>query len=304
MNILVTGASGLIGAALVGELVAAGHTVKRLVRAAPRVEQGEYLWDPLHGSIPAPALENLDAVIHLAGENIADGRWTPEKKRLLVESRIQGTQLLSDTLLQLVHPPKIFLSASAIGYYGDRGERVMREDSAPGKGFLPDLCKAWEAAAQPAAQRGIRVSCLRFGIVLSDKGGALAKMLTPFRMRLGGVVGSGKQYASWIDLEDTVDAILHVLNTDSLSGPVNIVAPRPVTNQEFTRILGQALKRPTPFPMPSFAARLAFGEMADALLLASTRVEPARLQASGYPFRYPDLAASLNHILGAGQQAA
>ena len=301
MRMLVSGASGFIGSALVPTLSAGGHTVTRLVRSTPRPGQAEIPWNPAARSIGTPALEGLDAVVHLAGDNIASGRWTAVKKASIRNSRVQGTAVLCEALAQLVKPPKVLLSASAIGYYGDRGETTLREESPPGTDFLAEVCQAWESATVPAVQRGIRVVHLRFGIVLSPAGGALAKMLTPFRLGLGGVVGPGKQYMSWIALDDVLGAIHHALNTEALQGPVNVVAPQPVTNQEFTTTLGKVLRRPTRLPLPALAARLLFGEMADALLLASTRVVPARLVTSGYTFHYPALEKALQHLLGTPQ---
>jgi hypothetical protein len=303
MNVLVTGSTGLVGSTLVSFLTTGGHQVTRLVRHAPRAGQAEVQWDPAAGSIATPGLEGIDAVVHLAGESIASGRWSAEKKAKIRDSRVQGTRVLCEALAQLVTPPKVLVSASAIGYYGDRGDEVLRENSRPGRDFLADVCQAWEAATAPAAQRGIRVVNVRIGIVLSSAGGALGKMLLPFKMGAGGVIGSGQQYMSWIALDDLVGVIHHALITDSLQGPVNAVAPHPVTNSAFTKTLGRVLRRPTLMPLPAFAARAVFGEMADALLLASTRVEPAKLKDSGYDFRYPDLEGALRHVLGRAKAA-
>ncbi|HSF33952.1 MAG TPA: TIGR01777 family oxidoreductase [Candidatus Tectomicrobia bacterium] len=297
MNVLVTGASGLVGSALVPVLGAAGHDVTRLVRSQPKPGERVAHWDPMAGTIDVSALQGVEAVVHLAGENIAE-RWTAVKKAKIRDSRVKGTQVLCEALIGLAPLPKVLVSASAIGYYGDRGAEVLTEDSAPGSSFLAEVCRAWEAATEPAQQRGIRVVRLRFGVVLSAAGGALAKMLPPFRLGLGGVLGSGRQYMSWIALDDAVAAIHHALVTDSLQGPTNAVAPQPVTNQEFTETLGKVLGRPTILPMPAFAARLIFGEMADELLLASARVQPAKLQAAGYRFRYPELEQAFRHVLG------
>ncbi len=296
MNILVTGASGLIGTALVSSLTSSGHEVTRLVREQPKPGEKAAHWEPMAGSIDANALEGVDAVVHLAGENIAE-RWTPTKKAKIRDSRVKGTQLLCETLTRLSSPPKVLVSASAIGYYGHRGEETLTDDSPPGRGFLAEVCRAWEAATEPAKQHGIRVVQLRLGVVLSAAGGALAKMLPPFRLGLGGVLGSGQQYMSWIALDDVVGAIQHALVTEALQGPTNAVAPRAVTNQEFTKTLGKVLGRPTAIPLPAFAARLMFGEMADELLLASARIQPTKLLASGYQFRYPELEEALQHVL-------
>jgi uncharacterized protein len=296
MNILVTGASGLIGTALVSSLTSHGHEVTRLVRGQPRSGEKAARWDPMAGTIDASALEGADAAVHLAGESIAE-RWTAAKKVRIRDSRVKGTQLLCETLARLSSPPKVLVSASAIGYYGDRGEEILSEESPPGRGFLSEVCRAWEAATEPAQRQGIRVVQLRMGVVLSPAGGALAKILPPFRMGLGGVLGSGRQYMSWIALDDVVGVIQHAIVTDALQGPTNAAAPRAVTNQEFTKTLGKVLGRPTVMPLPAFAARLMFGEMADELLLASARVQPAKLVASGYTFRYPELEAALRHLL-------
>jgi hypothetical protein len=266
----------------------------RLVSAAA---SNEIFWNPALGSLNPETLEGFDAVVHLAGESIGGARWNPETKRRIGDSRIQGTQLLVETLLGLSKPPGVLVSASAIGFYGSRGEEILNEASSPGEGFLPDLCQRWEQAAQAAASRGIRVVNPRIGLVLSRNGGALAKMLLPFKLGLGGKIGSGSQYMSWITLDDLVGSIRHMILDSDLSGPVNAVSPQPVTNLKFTRALGRALRRPTLFPAPAFALRIALGEMADALLLSSTRVEPARLHASGYQFLHPELEAALRSVL-------
>ena len=297
MKILVTGASGLVGSALAPFLEAGGHEVARLGRSAPA--DGDVRWDPDAGVLDAGALEGFDGVVHLAGENIASGRWTEARKRRIRESRVNGTQLLAATLAGLERPPRVLVSASAIGFYGDRGGEELTEGSPAGLGFLSEVCREWEAATEAAEGKGIRVAHARLGVVLSKDGGALAKMLTPFRLGAGGNIGNGRQYMSWITLDDTAAAIGHLLAAESAAGAVNVVAPAPVTNGEFTRTLGRVLRRPTLFPMPGFAARLAFGEMADALLLASTRVKPARLMESGYAFRHGSLEEGLRHVLDA-----
>ncbi len=298
MRILVTGSTGLIGSALVAHLRDNGHDVTRLVRFTPSPDSPDVRWDPIVGTVNTDRLQGTEAVVHLAGENIAKGRWSAEKKVWIRDSRVLGTRLLCEAIVGLVDQPRILVSASAIGYYGDRGDEIVNEESPPGSGFLPDVCRQWEKATEPASQKGLRVVHLRIGVVLSPRGGALSRMLTPFKMGIGGKLGSGNQYFSWITLDDVVGAISHCLSTDSLEGPVNAVAPNPVTNSEYTKTLGRVLTRPTIFPMPAFAARLAFGEMADALLLASTRVEPARLKTSGYQFLHPDLEGALRHLLG------
>lgn len=298
MIVAVTGSSGFLGSAFVSSLSAGGHRVIPLVRREVRPGEDALRWDPVSGAIASPGSAIADAVVHLAGESIAGGRWTAAKKQRIRESRVDATRRLTDTLTRLAKPPAVLVCASAIGYYGHRGDEVLTEESRPGAGFLADVGREWEAASAAAILRGIRVVTLRIGIVLSPAGGALAKMLTPFRLGLGGVIGGGAQWMSWIALDDVIGALRHALGTDALRGPVNAVAPAPVTNAEFTRTLGRVLRRPTLVPMPAFAARLALGEMADELLLSSQRVLPARLLASGFAFRYPTLEGALRHELG------
>jgi uncharacterized protein (TIGR01777 family) len=298
LHVLVTGSTGLVGSALVPFLTTGGHPVTRLVRSRPRPGTSEVQWQPAAGHLPTSALGGADAVVHLAGENLSAGRWTAEKKARIRDSRVRGTRLLCEALAHLPNPPKVLVSASAIGYYGDQGTEILREASGPGHDFLAEVCRAWESATEPAVQRGIRVVQLRLGIVLSPAAGALAKMLLPFKIGAGGVIGTGQQYMSWIALDDVLGAIHHALVTESLHGPVNAVAPHPVRNREFTAILGHVLRRPTLVPLPAVAAQFALGEIADALLLASTRVEPARLLETGYVFYYPDLEDALRHLLG------
>ncbi len=298
MRILVSGSSGLIGSALLPFLLADGHAVTRLVRSkGAGGDEGSILWDPQAGMIEAQALEGFDAVVHLAGENIAGGRWTAARKARIRDSRVKGTQLLAMTLAGLARPPRVLVTASAVGYYGDRGDQLLAEESPPGKGFLAELCREWEMAADPARAKGVRVVNLRIGLVLSGTGGALARMLPAFKLGVGGLIGSARQYWSWIAIDDLVGAIHQALATESLCGPVNAVAPRAVTNREYTKTLGRVLSRPTIFPLPAFAARLALGEMANELLLASQRLEPACLVASGYKFLYPELEDALRHVL-------
>jgi uncharacterized protein (TIGR01777 family) len=297
-KILMTGSSGLIGSALIKALGDTGRNVVRLVRQSSP-PSGALSWDLVADHMDSAMLQGADAIIHLGGENLSDGRWTAQKKRRIATSRIQPTRLLARTASQMQKPPRILLCASAIGFYGDRGEELLTEDSPPGHGFVADVCQQWEQASAPAAAAGIRVVHARFGVVLSAAGGALAKMLTPFRLGLGGMMGSGRQYVGWICLDDAVAAMLHLLGRSQLSGPVNLVAPQSVTNRELTKSLGRALRRPTLFPLPAFAARLLLGEMADELLLASTRVIPKRLQEDGFAFRHPDLDGALAHLLAA-----
>ena len=296
MNVLVSGSSGLIGSALVPALSADGHAVRRL-RRAPGSGADATSWNPDDGTFAEGALDGLDAVVHLAGENIAGGRWTASRKSRIRDSRVEGTRRLCAALAALETPPRVLVAASAIGFYGDRGDALLDESAAPGIGFLPEVSRSWEAAAAPAREAGIRVVHLRIGIVLSPAGGALGQMLLPFKLGVGGVLGSGDQYMSWIALDDLVGIVRHALADESLSGPVNAVAPRAVTNREFTRTLGQVLRRPTILPAPAFALRIALGEMADALLLASTRVDPAALRGGSFEFRHPELDGALRQVL-------
>jgi uncharacterized protein (TIGR01777 family) len=298
MNILVSGSSGLVGSALLPFLAREGDTVTRLVRSAPAAGEKAIPWDPEKGQLSAAALEGFDAVVHLAGENIASGRWTAARKARIRDSRVKGTGLLGETLARLERPPRVLVSASGVGYYGSRGDEVLTEESSLGTGFLAEVCRDWEGATAPVAQRGIRVAIVRFGVIFSAHGGALPKMLMPFRLGAGGRVGDGRQYLSWVTLDDVIGAIHHALTTEALQGPVNVVAPQPVTNAEFTKTAGRVLRRPTLFPLPAFAARLMFGEMADELLLASQRARPVRLLDTHYAFRFPDLEGALGHLLG------
>jgi uncharacterized protein len=301
LRILVTGASGLIGSALVPALRQDGNVVTRLVRRAPGV--GEIGWDPQAGRLNRRELENFDAVIHLAGENIG-ARWTAERRRRIRESRVRGTCLLSEGLVGLRQPPRVLLSISAVGIYGNRGDEVLTEASRPGdrSDFLVSVALDWEAAADPARAAGIRVAHPRLGLVLSTRGGALQRLLLPFRLGLGGRVGSGEQWMSWIAISDAVTALRHILATETLAGPINVTAPEPLTNREFTRVLGRVLRRPTVFPVPATALRLVFGEMADGTLLASSRALPDRLLRSSYRFQHTGLESALTSLLYPGRR--
>jgi uncharacterized protein (TIGR01777 family) len=298
LGIAITGASGLIGSQLMPFLTTGGHCARPMMRSRSGAREGALFWNPDTKEIDVGQLEGLDAVVHLAGENVGSGRWTDAKKAAIRDSRVNGTRFLCDALARLESPPRTLVCASGIGFYGDRGDELLSEDSETGGGFLSEVCQAWEAAAEPARRCGIRVVHLRFGVVLTPVGGALQRTLLPFRLGAGGSVGSGEQYMSWIAIDDAIGAIYHALLTDSLSGAVNAVAPTPVTNREFTKTLGRVLSRPTLLPMPAVAARLAFGEMADELLLASIRVRPGQLPASGYQFQQLALEPALRHLLG------
>lgn len=296
MRIAVLGASGLIGTALCADLVAKDVAVMRFLRSGDNATD-TIVWDPEQKSLDRSRIEGFDAIVNLMGENIAQGRWTAERKRRLRESRVVSTERLVKTLAELNRPPQVLISASAIGFYGNRGEEVVSEDSPPGTGFLSSVCQQWEKAADRAALKGIRVVKARFGVVLSAKGGALASMLGPFRLGLGGMIGSGNQWMSWIAIDDVVGALWHLIQRVEIEGPVNLVAPQPVKNREFTKALGKALSRPTILPLPAFAARLVLGEMAEELLLSSTRASPEVLIRSDYKFRQPVLEEALRLLM-------
>lgn len=300
MRVLISGSTGLLGSAVVQALEARGDTVLRLVRDSKGGFEEEVHWDLATQFIEKDKLEGIDAVIHLAGEPIAAPRWTDDKKRKIRDSRVVGTQILAHALASLENPPKHFLCASAIGYYGNQGDTVLTESSPPGSGFLASVCKEWENATQPAADAGIRVVHLRLGVVLSADGGALPLMLKPFKMGVGGQVGNGKQYMAWITRDDLVGIVLYILDHQSLAGPVNVVAPDPVTNKEFTKIMGKVLNRPTAIPTPAFAVRMALGEMADEMLLTSARVVPEKLKDAGFAYKHPDLETALRHEIERG----
>ncbi len=296
--IVVAGASGLVGTALVEALTRDGHAVRRLVRRAVRDSDEEIEWDPASGNIDAQELNGVDVVINLSGENIAGGRWTEAFKQKLRASRIDSTSLLARTVADLPHPPRVLCSASAIGFYGVRGDEPLDDSSPRGTGFLADLCEQWEAANQPASQRDIRTVQCRIGVVLSTKGGALGKMLGPFRAGIGGVLGSGKQYISWVALADLVDAIRFVIDDDAIQGAVNMTAPNPVTNREFTQALGKAVGRPTVIPMPAFALRTMVGrEMADEMLLGGAKIYPRKLEQAGFAFAHPTIDSAIAKAL-------
>jgi uncharacterized protein (TIGR01777 family) len=300
LRIVVTGATGLVGTALVAALVAAGHRVDRVSRRPPRSGTTDIQWDPASGQLDPRALDGADAVVHLAGESVAAGRWTAGVKERIRGSRVEGTRLLSEALGRLARRPSVLVAASAVGYYGSRGEEPLTEDSPPGAGFLAEVARAWEAAADPARVAGIRVVHLRFGLVLAGEGGALPRMVLPFSLGAGGVIGDGRQYWSWIALADVVRVIELAIGVERLAGAVNAVAPAPVTNREFTRVLGRVLGRPTLVPLPAFAVRLLLGEMGQTLLLDSARVLPRRLERAGFRFRHSDLEGALRAVLGRG----
>jgi uncharacterized protein (TIGR01777 family) len=303
MKIVVAGSSGLIGSALVSSLRSAGHEVLRLVRSRHSGDRDSLLWDPNQEQLDAAAVEGTDAVVNLAGEPLI-GRWTLDKKNRIRASRIHGTRLLCQTLMGLSRKPQIVISASAVGYYGDRGDELLEESSPPGSGFLASVCREWEETADAARKGGIRVVHPRFGIVLSASGGALAQSLLPFWMGLGGVLGGGRQYWSWIALDDVVAILQRFLEDPSFDGPVNVTSPQPATNRQFTEALARALGRPARLAVPAFALRLALGPMADEVLLASARVVPAKLLAAGYAFKHASLDDALAWCLSERQTVA
>jgi uncharacterized protein len=297
VDVAISGASGLLGSALAASLQADGHRVLRFVRGGI-TRDDEIGWDPAGGRIDAPALEGVDAVVHLAGEGIGEHRWTDAQKQRILESRTTGTAVLAAAVASRERKPRVFVSASAIGYYGNRGDEILTEESAPGDGFLADVCKVWEAETRPAVDAGVRTVNVRTGIVLAKHGGALKSMLLPFRLGLGGKQGSGKQWMSWITLEDEIAAIRCAIDDNRLRGAVNLTAPNPVTNADFARALGRALRRPTVVPTPMFPLKIRYGgELVDALLLAGQRVAPTRLEAILFPFRFPVLQPALEAIL-------
>jgi uncharacterized protein (TIGR01777 family) len=299
VNVLVTGSHGLIGSALIPRLRVDGSRVLRLVRGEPEGSD-DVRWDPVAGTIAAAGLEGVDAVVHLAGAGIGDKKWTPERKQLILDSRIRATDLLARTLAALDRPPAVLISASAVGYYGDQGDAELTEQSPAGDDFAAQVCVAWEAATAPAADAGIRVVTIRTGIVLAAQGGVLKRLLLPFKLGLGGRIASGKQYMSWIALADHIDAVRHLLTTETVSGPVNLTAPNPATNAEFTSALGAAVHRPTLLPTPLLPLKALYGaELVEHLLVGGQRVLPRVLEANGFTFAYPDLDGALRAALAA-----
>lgn len=298
MRVLITGASGLIGKALQKSFAEKGYELLLASRSEPKDER-HIQWNPDTGFADADLakLEGLDAVVHLAGESISALRWSDEKKKAIRDSRVFGTRSIIEALDKLERKPKTFISGAAIGFYGDRGDEVMTESSPAGKTFLAEISKEWEAESRRAEDLGIRTVLLRTGIVLSKDGGALATMMTPFKLGVGGVVGSGKQWMSWVSLDDVVGIINFALENESVRGAINVTAPNPVTNEEFTKTLGSVLYRPTFLPLPEFAVHMVFGEMGDALLLDSTRVVPKRLLDAGYDFKFTDIKTALEHAV-------
>lgn len=299
MRILISGASGLVGTATAGALRADGHEVARFARQKGASSPGDVRWDPASAFIDAQTMEGADAIVHLAGAGIADARWSEARKKVLRDSRMNSTRTLVDAIAQLQQKPRVLIAASGVGYYGDRGDETLTESSSNGDGFIAALARDWEAESLRAESLGLRVVMLRFGMVLSAHGGALPRIVTPFKLGVGGRLGSGKQWISWIALEDATGVIRSVLVDEKLSGPINVVTPNPVRNAEFTTALARVLHRPAIFPVPGFALRLALGEMADELLLVSQRVNPRKLVTQGYAFRFPDLDAAFHSLFRA-----
>lgn len=298
MKILISGSTGLVGSELSQVLIAKGYDVVRLVRQKKLISADSIFWDPDHGVLDANEIRGVDVVINLSGENVAARRWSEAQKKKILDSRINATRTIVKAITSLPQPPKVLINASAVGYYGDRGLEICSETTSKGSGFLADVCVQWEKAAAPAAKKGIRTVFLRTGVVLSPNGGALAKMLPPFKLGLGGNLGSGKQYMSWVAIEDVVLAIIFIMEHPQMEGPVNIVAPNPVTNGELTKSLGKVLYRPTVLPAPAFVLRLLLGkEMANDFLLSSTRASPVQLLNAGYRFKYPELEQALKHSI-------
>ena len=296
MTILVSGASGLVGQCVVAHATRAGHDVIKLVRSREKASANGIYWDPAKGEIDRDQLEGIDCVVHLAGENIAANRWTSAVKKRIRDSRVNGTALLAEALSAMKTPPRTFIMASAVGYYGDRGDEVLHDNATAGDGYLADVCRDWEAAAKPLEDRKVRVVKLRIGVALTLKGGALPKMLSAFKTGMGGKIGSGKQYMAWITLEDLIGIVLFAIDNESVRGALNAVAPYPVTNADFTRALGKAIGRPTIMTVPAFALKMAVGEIAMELL-KSTRAVPTALEKYGYQFSHPDLETALSSVL-------
>lgn len=297
MRILMTGSSGLVGQALTQELEKRGHEVVPAIRPGSSPNQGDVVWDPANGVTDIYAMKGIEAVIHLAGENIASGRWSKARKERIRNSRVQGTEALCKSLALLPTPPRVFVTASAVGYYGDRGDERLVEDSTPGNSFLAEVARDWELATKPAEEAGMRVVKMRLGAVLTPEGGALKAMLPPFKLGVGGKMGPGSQYMAWITLRDATRAFALAVEDSSLVGPINTVAPSAITNAQFTKALGKALSRPTIFPLPKFMAKIVIGEMADELLLASMNVAPQVLEKAGFKFLDPDIDSALSSLL-------
>lgn len=297
MKVLISGGSGLVGSALTQSLRADGHSVFHFIRPGGTPVAGDVRWDPSRATVDVAALEGFDAIVHLSGASISDGRWTEKRRKELRSSRVDSTRVLVDSLERLKQPPRVLVCASAIGYYGNRGDEFLTESSGYGNDFLAILCRAWEGEAARAAVQGIRTVMARFGVILATQGGALPRMLTPFKLGIGGRLGSGKQWMSWIALDDVVQILRTAITDEKMRGPVNVVAPQPVQNAEFTRVLASVLHRPAIFPAPAFALRIVLGQMADGLLLASQRVQPEKLLAGGYKFRHETLQPALQAIL-------